>query len=155
MAVPAEHGPFPQRLYHSVPPWVNAGSFFHIRIRAAQDNPRPLTEPKVAQALLDSVQHYHVGQRWQCLVFLLMPDHSHALLAFPMGTAMSHVIGDWKRYAATKLGLIWQVNYFDHRIRDDHGLTEKHAYILKNPVVKGLCSHESEWPWVWRPNGAV
>jgi hypothetical protein len=69
MAVPAEHGPFHQRLYHSVPPWVNAGSFFHIRIRAAQDNPRPLTEPKVAQALLDSVQHYHVGQRWQCLVF--------------------------------------------------------------------------------------
>jgi len=79
-----------------------------------------------------------------------MPDHAHALLSFPIEAQMSRAIGDWKRYTARRPGIKWQTNYFDHRIRDGHGLAEQYAYILRNPVVKELCADEAAWPWVWK-----
>ena len=78
-----------------------------------------------------------------------MPDHTHAILAFPSDVCMSRVIGEWKHYMEKVAGIDWQANLFDHRIRDRAGLTEKYAYILRNPVVKGLCKREEHWPWVW------
>lgn len=67
---------------------------------------------------------------------------------------MSRVIGEWKHYVGKEAGIKWQTNYFDHRIRDDRGLAEKYAYVLRNPVVRGLCRQEVDWPWVWtRPAG--
>jgi putative transposase len=64
---------------------------------------------------------------------------------------MSRVVGEWKHYTSRVAGIKWQANFFDHRIRSRFGLAEKNAYILRNPVVKGLCAAESDWPWVWRP----
>jgi hypothetical protein len=83
MAESGEVQAYPQRLYHTIPAWVGAGSFFHIRLRAALENQTSLTNPEIALKLLASVQHYHDRARWHCLVFLLMPDHAHALIAFP------------------------------------------------------------------------
>jgi REP element-mobilizing transposase RayT len=71
-----------------------------------------------------------------------MPDHLHALLAFPPDKKMSNVIDTWKSFHAKQSDISWQANYFDHRIRTDAELEEKAAYIRRNPVVKGLCAKE-------------
>src|SRR5437016_3648107 len=74
---------FPRRLHHEVPSWVDDGALFHIRI--AQDRERQqsaLVDPLLASALLDSAKFYEVKQRWHITLFLLMPDHVHALLSF-------------------------------------------------------------------------
>ena len=42
------------------------------------------------------------------------------------------------------VGIAWQPNHFDHRIRNAAGLAEKHAYIRLNPVLKGLCQREED-----------
>ena len=63
---------------------------------------------------------------------------------------MSRILGEWKRYTAQNPGIQWQANYFDHRIRSDPSLAEKHAYILNNPVVRGLCVRQGDWPWSWQ-----
>ena len=82
-------------------------------------------------------------------MFLLMPDHAHALLAFPREPGMSVVLRNWKRGAARLQGVRWQENYFDHRIRSKAEAQEKWLYIRRNPVVKGLCSKEEDWPHWW------
>ena len=41
------------------------------------------------------------------------------------------------------------MDFFDHRIRDDHQLELKANYIRPNPVVKNLCAAEADWPWWW------
>lgn len=151
MAEPGEPPEFPQRLYHVVPAWVKAGSCFHIRLRVDPIFSQPLTRSEIAEALLAAARFYHERQRWHCRLFLLMPDHIHALLMFPIETHMSRVIGEWKHYATRQWGIDWQTNFFDHRIRNAPGLAEKHAYIRRNPVVKGLCQREEDWPWVWQP----
>jgi REP element-mobilizing transposase RayT len=142
---------FPARLHHVVPSWVKAGSTYHIRLRAITTPDSTLTQPSIARPLIDSAAFYHAQARWHCRLLLVMPDHVHALLAFPQEAGMSRVVGEWKKYHAVKLGIHWQPNYFDHRIRNDASLDEKHHYIMRNPVVKGLCGRVEDWPWVWSP----
>jgi len=132
-----------------VPDWVGAGAVFHIRISIERGNVRLLTESTLAAKLLDSVYFYQERQRWWIRIFLLMPDHLHALLTFPRENPMSMVIADWKRWHRLGNGGAWQDDYFDHRIRDQQELQLKGDYIRRNPVAKGLCSSPEEWPWVW------
>ncbi len=77
-----------------------------------------------------------------------MPDHWHALLSFPAESRMTAVVGRWKAWQARSLGLLWQDNFFDHRIRSPRELQLKAEYIRQNPVVKGLCQNTADWPWV-------
>ncbi len=68
---------------------------------------------------------------------------------------MSRTIGDWKRFHQRQNGVIWQANYFDHRIRSQAELDEKLAYIRSNPVVKGLCKTEADWEFVLDYNSFI
>jgi len=144
----AIHPLFGQRLHHATPAWVPDGARFHIRIRAAADFTNPLTDQSLGKALLDSVAHYQKLQRWHVTLFLLMPDHLHAILSFPLQESMPRVIGEWKRFHAKTHGIRWQDNFFDHRLRNDAEANLKYDYIRHNPVVKNLCTNPDDWPWV-------
>jgi putative transposase len=106
-----------RRLHHVTPAWVRPGADFHIRIRSLGTD---LTQPGLARKLLHSAAEYHRRQSWHCHLFLLMPDHLPAMLAFPPERDMSVVIGKWKAWQARSSGVKWQENYFDHRIRNNH-----------------------------------
>ena len=95
------------KLHHHTPAWVPPGAVFHIRIRCAplQSSGATLTTPCLGAALLNSARLYHTRQRWWCRIFLLMPDHVHALIAFPSAEAMSRVIGEWKHFHARHTGI--------------------------------------------------
>jgi len=136
------------RLYHNTPSWVPEGETFHIRIRCDADQPVAFTAADLARPLLESVRFYHHRRRWFCRLFLLMPDHLHALFAFSHNHAMSQVIKEWKSYHTRRHRVAWQNGYFDHRIRHRAELEEKAAYIRENPVAKGLIAQSSDWPWV-------
>ena len=143
---------FPSKLHHAVPHWIESGALFHIRVALNRENEQqPLTEPVLAQTLLNSARFYESKQRWHVTLFLLMPDHLHALLSFVSDRSMSSIIGDWKRFDTRKHGIMWQEGYFDHRLRNDERgeqLSEKMNYIRQNPVAGGLCANPSDWPWV-------
>jgi len=81
----------------------------------------------------------------------LMPDHLHAIVVFEREAQMSQVVGQWKSYTAKQVGIHWQTNYFDHRIRHLNELQETDAYMRRNPVVKGLCQDPTQWPWTLSP----
>ena len=141
---------FPSKLHHDVPHWVESEALFHIRI-AVDKEQTPITSTAIAQALLDSARLYESKQRWYITLFLLMPDHIHALLSFVSDQTMSRIIGDWKRFQSRKHRIIWQEGYFDHRLRDDERgeqLSAKINYIRQNPVAAGLCVNAADWPWI-------
>jgi len=140
---------YPRRLYHVAPGWVRDGSLFHLRIRVDQSQAVSLTSGQLGADLLASARRYHEMEKWWCDLILLMPDHLHALLAFPAEPGMSETIRAWKRGAARLQGVQWQAGYFDHRIRSEKSAVEKWDYIRRNPVVKGLCANELDWPWWW------
>jgi REP element-mobilizing transposase RayT len=142
---------FASKLHHEIPHWVETGALFHIRIAVHREKERRrLTTAPLAQALLDSARFYQAKQRWHITLFLLMPDHLHALLSFVSDESMSKVVGDWKHFQSRKHGITWQEGYFDHRLRDDERgeqLSAKVNYIRQNPVAAGLCRTAEEWPW--------
>lgn len=89
-------------------------------------------------------------RQWWPLLILFMPDHVHALIAFPMGQDMPKIIREWKRYTAKTFGIRWQRDFFDHRIRNEESLDEKWHYIVENPVRAGLVNLPDDWPYVWK-----
>jgi len=140
---------YPDRLHHDAPSWVKSRALFHIRIRVQLGERGLLDDNVISGAIIRAAKSYHERGKWWCRLFLLMPDHLHAILAFPVNASMSTTVGNWKRGTARLHGCKWQTNYFDHRIRNDRESSETWTYIRRNPVVKGLCAHERDWPWWW------
>jgi REP element-mobilizing transposase RayT len=131
---------------------VKDGGLFHLRFRTAVSQAPPLTHPGLASDLIAAAKRYHVLGHWWCKLFLVMPDHIHAMLAFPRAPGMSATVGGWKRGVARFQGVQWQKNYFDHRVRNERESRETWEYICRNPVVKGLCAGEDDWRWRWSPS---
>jgi len=143
-----------RRLHHQTPAWVNADAIFHIRIRVDPDFHACLTDFHLAPKLLESALFYHQRATWNCRLLLLMPDHLHALVSFPIAQDMRLTVGRWKAWQVRALGVLWQDNFFDHRIRNHSEFQLKAHYIRQNPVVKKLCAASAEWPWVICPANA-
>jgi REP element-mobilizing transposase RayT len=100
---------FPQRLHHKVPHWVEPGAFFHVRVALDREKGQnPLTSPLLAKAILDLAKLYEAKMRWHITLFLLMPDHLHALLSFGRDGSMSAVIREWKRFHSRINHVSWQ-----------------------------------------------
>ena len=144
--------PVRKKLPHTVPQWVAEGSWFFITIKCVPPGANQLCRADVGDGVLAAVEHNHEKLVWHCSLCLLMPDHLHAIMAFPREPGMQTVITNWKRFVASRLGVKWQRDFFDHRLRDHHELDEKIGYILMNPVRKGLCERAEDWVWVYRPN---
>jgi REP element-mobilizing transposase RayT len=134
-------------LGHVSPPWVKSGGLYFVTICTETRGENQLCVPETAEMLLESAAVYHERQRWFARLFLLMPDHVHALLAFPPSESMSEVIRNWKSYTARKCRISWQKNFFDHRIRDDEQWELKARYIRENPLRKALVQPGEDWPW--------
>lgn len=99
---------YPGRLHHRTPAWVATGATYPIRISSSLAEDEPLPALDLASPLLASARLYQEQARWHCRLLLLMPDHLHALLAFPSSLSMGTIISSWKGYQAKRLGLSWQ-----------------------------------------------
>jgi REP element-mobilizing transposase RayT len=135
-----------KHLHHDVPQWVEEGALFFITVNCKERGGTQLTLPEIATGLLEAARFYHDRRKWQVPLFLLMPDHWHAILAFPGAVVMADALRDWKRFTSRQFGIAWQDGFFDHRLRDAKEAQAKHDYIRHNPVRQGLCPRTEDWP---------
>ena len=142
---------FPERkvLPHEVPCWVKQGELYFITICCEQRGTNQLCQPEIAKALIGSVRFRQERGDWYVRLFLLMPDHLHALISFSPECSMKAVVAKWKEYARRQHGIVWQRGFFGHRLRKAESLDEKAHYIRMNPVRRGLVGKPEDWPWVW------
>jgi putative transposase len=148
---------FPPRkkLPHDVPVWVKAGSMFFVTVCALPRGGDSLCRSDVAPQLLEAMRTYHERGIWYARLAVLMPDHWHALLAFPPDRMMRTVLAQWKSYTAKRIGVTWQRDFFDHRLREGESLELKAAYVRQNPVRAGLVARADEWPWVFEAESGI
>jgi putative transposase len=79
-----------------------------------------------------------------------MPDHAHLLLSFPEGgKRIQTVVSKWKGWTTKTIGIRWQRDFFEHRLRREESFREKADYILDNPLRAGLISRAEDWPYVF------
>ena len=139
-------------LPHEIPAWVDpANEVWFVTMCCQERGVNRLTVPSVAATLLEAVRFRHQTGFWYAHLFMLMPDHCHALLRFPPERKVAQTIRDWKRWTARQTGVQWQTDFFEHRLRAEESFSEKYQYILANPVRAQLVERETDWPWVWRP----
>jgi len=109
----------------------------------------------VAEVLFESIEFRQAALRWHVRLALLMPDHLHMLVSFPLQEALPRVVANFKECTAKRVALEWQRDFFDHRLRGDESLDEKASYIRMNPVRARLVACAELWPWVWTPASAA
>jgi REP element-mobilizing transposase RayT len=93
---------------------------------------------------------------------VIRPDHVHMLLS-PLSDGQGHpyslseIMKGIKGASATSVnkalvrkGKVWQVESFDHILRNEESLRDKGEYLANNPVRKGLTSRAEDYPWLWR-----
>jgi putative transposase len=140
--------PLPSRrkLPHEIPVWIDPSSeVYFITINSLPRGTNQLCTEATSKALLQSAAFRHESGNWFIYLFLLMPDHIHALLSFPAHTSgIQHTIKSWKSWTAKNLGIEWQRDFFEHRLRADESATEKFHYIIANPVRAALVDNVVE-----------
>jgi len=103
-------------------------------------------------------------RRYRLRVALVMADHVHLILTPLTDETQRSVVSLVDIMRAIKgasahainhrsgtSGRVWQEESFDRVVRSSESLDAKIAYILENPVRKGLVKDWSEYRWVWRP----
>ena len=153
--VPGMNVPRRKVLPHEIPLWADTEKeVYFISFNCQVCGRNQLALPEVAGRLFETVLHRQEKFLWWPHVFLLMPDHGHALLSFPpSGKSLKLVVEKWKEWTAKEIGVVWQRGFFEHRLRQDESRREKADYILRNPVRKKLVERPEDWPFVYFADG--
>ena len=75
--------PVRKKLPHTIPQWVAEGSWFFITINCVTPGKNQLCCADTGDAVLATMSFNHEKFIWHCRLCLLMPDHVHAIIAFP------------------------------------------------------------------------
>lgn len=135
-------------LNHTSPGWVKSGALYFVTGCTDVRGQNILCTVATGPTLLEAARFYHEREDWFCRLWLLMPDHFHALISIPSDRTLSDLMGRWKRYTATKADIVWQKNFVDHRLRSGESWLEKAEYIRTNPTRAGLIREGERWPYI-------
>ncbi len=102
-------------------------------------------------------------RRYRLRVAVVMPDHVHVILTPLIRESLQEIISLVEIMKAIKgasahainhyvgnHGPIWQEESFDRIVRCSESLDAKVAYILQNPVRKGLVRDWHDYRWIWQ-----
>jgi oxygen-independent coproporphyrinogen-3 oxidase len=143
---PGEPLPKRKKLPHEIPSWVQQGARHFITINCKTRDSEKLIDH--AGQLLKSAEYYEQIGRWYLWLMVIMPDHIHFIATFKLSDGLQKIISSWKRYQTISMGIEWQSDFFEHRLRNETEFDEKCQYIRMNPVRKGLSATPEEWPHV-------
>src|SRR5690606_11714124 len=111
-----------------------------------------LRRPEIAQTVSDALLRFN-GERYELFTWCIMPNHVHVVVRPIHGAALPDILYGWKSYSALacnrilgRSGAFWQVEYYDHLIRDEAELYHAMGYAWSNPQQAGLES----WPHRFR-----
>lgn len=139
------------KLSHNSPPWVRGDAILFITTCCVPRGANQLCVESTANIIWESIEFRQKRQDWFVHLWLLMPDHLHALISFPDRSNFSKTMASWEEITAKKARVTWQRDFFDHRLRTNESLEEKSHSILQNPVRKGLVAKTEDGNFVWRP----
>ncbi len=141
--------PTRKHLPHETPAWVASGSCYFITVCAANKGGNQLAVPPIAKSIFESFVFNMKRGIWWAELLVIMPDHFHALMRFPVEPGIQKSLSDWKHYISRTCNIDWQRDFFEHRLRNDENHVEKAQYIRMNPVRKGLVAEMEEWSFTW------
>ena len=113
-----------------------------------------LSDSKLAELVVEAIQHRVRMQRWVVYEFVVMPSHIHLFMSVLQGT-LKESMEDFKRWTGHQAGKLlelpngrfWQDEWFDHWSRSDEQDERIIRYIQQNPVIAGLVKSATDWKY--------
>jgi REP element-mobilizing transposase RayT len=111
--------------------------------------------------VLGCCNHGH-ETKYNLYAAVVMPDHVHLILTPLLDLksssmfALHEIMRSIKSHSARRInarlgcGTLWQQESFDRVLRSSESLDAKIAYIMANPVRKGLVNVPEDYLWLWR-----
>jgi putative transposase len=136
----------------AAPPRGNTGYSCYFITASAFQKQKLLQSDRMARLFLEVLQHYRLQNKYLLHEFVLMPDHFHLLIT-PTETrerALQLIKGGFSFRARKELGFvreIWQMSFYDRRVRDLEEYRAFREYIHMNPVKRRLVSVAPEYPY--------
>jgi putative transposase len=136
-------------LPHRRPDWINFDDCYLLGVCSRPRAFDQLANDRVAPALKETLAFLEARSAWRLHALVVMPDHLHWLALVPPSTDLRHTVTHWKRYVARLHGVVWQRDFFEHRLRASERGREKLEYLRQNPVRAGLVKTPCDWPYFW------
>ena len=136
-------------LPHGRPTWLTTDGIFLLTVCGTPRGLNQLCDPRIANAIKNSLKFQQQAGAWLLLACVLMPDHVHLLARVPPSTDLQRTVTSLKRYLARSERIRWQRDFFEHRLRRDEHFEAKLEYLRQNPVRAGLAVHADDWPYFW------
>lgn len=146
-----------ERNQRTLPNWEDVGAAYFIRFSLQRPPAVGLSAPSIAEIVVQAL-HHGDGQRYLLFDYVIMPDHVHVILR-PLTQAgqserLATILQDLKHWLARAInlqvgrrGALWQVESYDHILRNHEGYVEKASYLFENPLRAGLVTDPADWPW--------
>ncbi|HLJ67246.1 MAG TPA: transposase [Chloroflexota bacterium] len=139
--------------------YAMAGQACFFTVRCWPDS-APFADDTLAAVAVECLLGQQTKSSCQVDVYCVMPDHVH-LVVTPLcdGASSLTYVDRFKGWCGRMLrlagwrGEVWQARSYDHLVRRDEDLAEIAAYILANPVRKGLCDDPGDYRWSGVPEG--
>ena len=105
------------------------------------------------------------NQEGNCMGFVVMPDHVHALIHFREKGRLSTFMNQWKRRSSMELKRLyekklfsyseridaddpmWQPKYYAFDVYSETMAREKLEYMDNNPLKAGMVNNSVDWPY--------
>ena len=114
-----------------------------------------LRRDDIAEAVADALRHFD-GERYRLFTWCIMPNHVHVVFQALKEWKPSQILHSWKSFTAKeankilgRTGAFWQIEYYDHLIREKDDFFRTVEYVWSNPEQSG---HKS-WKWRWKAEG--
>ena len=123
---------------------------------------RLLDEDRAKRIVIHFLDAQLSNQQGECIGFVIMPDHVHALVRFGEQDRLSMFMNQWKRRSSMQLkqvygqdmpsygeaidlgGPMWQPKYYCFNVYSESKRREKLDYMYYNPVKAGLAEHPKD-----------
>ncbi len=124
---------------------------------------RLLDDDRAKRIVLGVLNSQLAGRKASCVGFVVMPDHVHAIVWFPVAAQLSVFMQQWKRISSHHIGRLvqdslphyaakigtgdpfWQAKYYGFNLHSEEKLREKLTYMHENPVRAGLVTRPCDW----------
>jgi putative transposase len=128
-------------------------------VTACAHHASPFTNDRLAREIVNSLEWLRANRSVTLYAYCLMPDHLHLMLRvgdrrYPLSEVM-RAFKSFTTRQSWKLGYhgaLWQARFHDHIVRKSEDGLKIAAYILDNPVRKGLVSDPDAYIWSGTPD---
>jgi putative transposase len=120
------------------------------------NGPYWLAKKEIAEIVFQSLLFNH-GRQYDLHAFCIMSNHVHVLLTAKKGAPeLYRMMQAHKSFTAVmanrilgRSGKFWELESYDHLVRNNKSFQRILWYILNNPVKAGLVKHWRDWPNSW------